>query len=120
MSKAQLIKPTGEITEIQPANRTDFTLQECYELIKCDMIEIVNLIDGRIMLIDEEGKLKNEFQINEKATELFMKDRQSWSEYVSKMKELYGDKFIFVNTGDDELNDKIVGIVIVCPPEMFR
>lgn len=119
MNKAQLINPNGEITEVTPENGTDFSLAECYQLINCEMVEVVELSDGRIMILDEEGKLKDEFEINDKATELFMRDRPTHSEYVSKMKEMYGDNFIDAGMGDSDLNDSIVGTVIVCSPNMF-
>ena len=34
------------------------TLQELYDLIGCDLVELVQLDRGIIMAIDEEGKLK--------------------------------------------------------------
>lgn len=119
MNTAQLIKPSGEITEIKPANGIDFSLEECYTLIGCEMVEVVSLADGRIMILDEEGKLKDEFELNAKATELFMQGRLSHAEYVSKMKKEYGDNFIDAGMGDDVLNDSIVGSVIICSPDKF-
>lgn len=119
MKTAQLIKPNGEVTEIVPENGNDFSLEECYKLLGCEMVEVVELADGRIMVLDEEGKLHDEIEINEKATELFMKDRPTHSEYVAKMKEMYGNNFIDAGMGDNELNDSIVGVVIVCSPDMF-
>lgn len=119
MNTAQLIKPNGEITEITPVNGTDFSLDECYALLECEMVEVVGLSDGRVMILDEEGKLKDEFEINDKATELFMHDRPTHAEFVLKMKELHGDNFIDLGIGDNALNDCIVGTVIVCSPDMF-
>lgn len=119
MKTAQLIKPDGEITEIKPENGNDFSIQECYKLIKCRMVEIVELSDGRIMILDEEGKLKDEFDKNEKATVLFQSGRPTRIEFVRAMKERYGNNFIDAGMGDSELDDMIVGTVIVCTPGMF-
>jgi len=52
---AQLIKTDETITEIEPKNGTDFNLQELYEAIGCDTVEVVYLRDGRLMIVDEEG-----------------------------------------------------------------
>ncbi len=54
---ARLISTDGSERDIAPANGTDFTLEEMYAALGCDMIEIVYLLDDRIMVIDEEGKL---------------------------------------------------------------
>ena len=56
----------------QPANlETGFTLQELYSIVMPDqerqMIEVVYLSNGRLMVIDEEGKL-NGATINHQAT----------------------------------------------------
>ena len=54
---ARLISTDGNERNIEPTNGTDFTLEEMYAALGCDMIEIVYLLDDRIMVIDEEGKL---------------------------------------------------------------
>ena len=66
---ALLIKETGESQFIAPKNGTDFTLEELYALIGCDLIEVVYpLVDnGNIFIIDEEGKLTGK-DINYAAT----------------------------------------------------
>ena len=65
--KAQLIKPNGEIVDIQPDNGKDFKLRELYSLIDCELVEIVYLPNKKIMVVDEEGKLKVNPIYNEKA-----------------------------------------------------
>ena len=119
MRTAQLIKPDGETTEIQPANGNDFSIQECYQLIKCRMVEIVELSDGRIMILDEEGKLKDKIEKNEKATAMFQQGRPTRIEFVRTMMEKYGNNFVDAGMGDDEIDDIIVGTVIMCSPDMF-
>jgi hypothetical protein len=118
MKRAQLIKHSGEITEIFPSNGNDFSLQECYDLIECSMVEIIELSDGRVMILDEEGKLKDDCEENILATEMFNLGRPSHAEYVAIMKKKYGNNFIDASM-DDERNDMVVGTVIVCSPDMF-
>ena len=69
---ATLLKPDGTIIEnVTPANGKDFQLQELYDLVECEMIEIVRRI-GRhssrsVIVIDEEGKLTGK-PLNQNAT----------------------------------------------------
>lgn len=67
---AILIKTDGRRLVVHPENETDFSIQELYRLIDTDMIEVINLQDGWLMIIDEEGKLKPERvnQMNHVAT----------------------------------------------------
>lgn len=57
---ALLIKATGESSSITPKNGTNFTLEELYQLLECDMIEVLYPVydSDCIFIIDEEGKLK--------------------------------------------------------------
>ena len=66
---AILIKTTGETTFVTPKNGKDFTLEELYTLIGCDMIEVVypEWDSDCIFVIDEEGKLNGK-DINYPAT----------------------------------------------------
>lgn len=60
-----------QVKEIQPKDaERGFTLEECYEHIGCDLVEVVNLNDGRIIILDEEGLLKADPVINFIATGL--------------------------------------------------
>lgn len=72
---ATLIKIDGTKKEVFPQNkRKGFSLQETYDLLGCSMVELVGpMDDGRCMLIDEEGKLKQgwERRINAQATHMF-------------------------------------------------
>lgn len=47
----------GRPQEVMPANNTDFKLREVQKLVG-GYVEVVYLRDGRIMLVDEEGLLK--------------------------------------------------------------
>lgn len=70
MSKAKLYKAAGAILEVVPANGTDFQLEELQAMVG-GYIEIVPVLRGKIMVIDEEGKLKGK-PINNAATMMFM------------------------------------------------
>ena len=70
MSKAKLYKADGTILEVVPANGTDFQLDELQAMVD-GYIEIVSAGNGKIMVIDDEGKLKGR-QVNDAATMIFM------------------------------------------------
>jgi len=66
---AYIIKTTGEVIETKPKNGTDFSLEELNEVVG-GYIEVISLHDGRLIVCDEEGKLKGKDR-NHKATEFF-------------------------------------------------
>lgn len=66
---AQIIKTTGEVIEVAPKNGTDFSLEELKTIVD-GWIEIVNLRDGRLLCLDEEGKLKCK-ERNHVATDIY-------------------------------------------------
>lgn len=63
---ATLVKENGDKVEISPANGKMFELEEVQKLVG-GYIEIIRLGKGDLMIIDEEGKLKDK-QINSVAT----------------------------------------------------
>lgn len=68
---ATFIKTTGEEKEVKPRNGKWFGLAELQELVG-GYIEIVAAKDGRLMVINGEGKLKEAPQVNRKATEAYV------------------------------------------------
>lgn len=54
---ALLIKTNGEITEIKPSSGECFTLEELQKAVD-GYIEIINVPGGKVLVVDEEGKLK--------------------------------------------------------------
>jgi hypothetical protein len=66
---AYIIKTAGEVIETKPNNGTDFSLEELNEVVG-GYIEVISLHDGRLIVCDEEGKLKGK-DMNHKATEFF-------------------------------------------------
>ncbi len=69
---AQIIKTDGTKIDVTPQNGRDFQLSELQKVV-CGYIETVNTIDGRLMIVNEEGKLKG-LPINEEATKLIRND----------------------------------------------
>lgn len=67
--QAFIYKTNGEIIPIMPKKSNEFTLEELQQIVD-GHIELVYLSDGRIMIINEEGKL-NGFEYNAEATKLF-------------------------------------------------
>jgi len=54
---ATLILPSGKIRAVTPKNGTVFTADELHTLVD-GYLECIYLPDGRLIWIDEEGKLK--------------------------------------------------------------
>ena len=93
-NKAIFVNTDKESEIINPKNNKDFKYKELTDLIKGNL-EIVNLTGiGKILILDEEGKIKN-LPINEVATTLY--------------------KTNYLNT-----EDIIVGNVIICNPNMVK
>lgn len=57
---AYVLRHDGTERPIEPANGTDFTLEELYAGIGegCDCVTVHGLIDGRIMVVDDDGYSK--------------------------------------------------------------
>ena len=67
-----LINGKGIPEELKPKSMQDgYTLEELYKKLHCDMIEVVYLTDEIIMIIDEEGALKDDREINIYASVMF-------------------------------------------------
>ena len=73
---AKIIKTTGEVIEVAPKNGTDFSLEEMQEIVNHNghhYIEVINLYNGQLMIMNEEGKCDHvNAPINRKATDIFM------------------------------------------------
>lgn len=83
---AQLLRFDESCDEVFPIDaKSGFSLPELYTLIGCEMVEAVYLDDGRIMLIDEEGKLRKGHLVllNEPATELLRRAGGMPGDYIT-------------------------------------
>lgn len=68
---AYVIKTDGTIVEVKPKNGRDFQLKEMYELIGCDCIELVYPNPTQVMVVDEEGWLRDNPIVNKKASAIY-------------------------------------------------
>ena len=69
---ATIIKSNGEKENIEPADGKVFTLEELQEAV--GYIQIVSINEGeyagKLLICDEEGKLKADAQLNEEASRI--------------------------------------------------
>lgn len=70
--QAFIYQANGEIIPVMPKDGKFFTLKELQDIVK-GYIEIVNLQDGRLMIVNEEGKLDG-LNPNPEATKLYSYD----------------------------------------------
>lgn len=47
-----------KVTEINLSKNPNRTLEELYSIIGCDLVEIIQIDTDMVMVVDEEGKLK--------------------------------------------------------------
>ena len=66
---ATIIKTDGTKQNIEPKDGKTFSLKELQEAVG-GYIELVPLNDGKLLVCDEEGKLKANAQINEEASRI--------------------------------------------------
>ncbi len=66
---ALVIRTDGTREEVTPENGRDFKLAQLYQVIGCELVEIIRLDRSTIMVIDEEGKCVGK-PVNRAATAL--------------------------------------------------
>ena len=72
MTQAQLLRSDGSRDDISPMNGKKFEfVGEAYDLIGATIIQICETHDGRLLLVDEEGKLAGK-AVNDAATALYI------------------------------------------------
>jgi hypothetical protein len=81
LSEPQFISASGKTANIYPTLGGTFSLEELQQYVG-GMIEIVALDDGRVMVLNEEGKLLN-LPYNAIATELFNQGGRMWWEPIA-------------------------------------
>ena len=64
------IHADGKVISVKPKDGKHFSLEELYEFTNGGPIEIVGTRDGRLMILNEEGRLTG-LPLNKKATELY-------------------------------------------------
>lgn len=78
---AKLYKTNGEIVEVEPKNGSDFSLEELQSFVD-GYIEIAFLNKERVIVINEEGKIKN-LPYNEKATAEYNNAMRGRNDYIA-------------------------------------
>lgn len=100
---ATLYKLNGEIVEVKP--KKDFfsykELQEYIAIGEEKMVEMVDLPSGKIMIVNENGKLLEPLLINEEATKLWKKEYPI-SEYSNNNDELIVGQALVVDSREIE------------------
>lgn len=71
VKKAWFIGTDGTVRQLTELEGKELSLKAMYPIIGCDIVEHVGLKKGVDMWVDEEGLLKGEFVINQKATLLY-------------------------------------------------
>lgn len=104
------LKTSGEFALVSPKNGESFELGEICNTIGCNFIEVVYLTDDLILIIDEEGKLSNEVEMNVVATAHYLKNSLGFSDEA--IKEVF-----FGKDSDSEPVDFIAGDCIICHTE---
>lgn len=69
-SKAVHIDTNGIVTDITPDNGKAFSLKEMYRYCETNQVEFFYLANNRIVIMDEEGRLKPRRKINWLATKI--------------------------------------------------
>lgn len=109
---ATVIRVDGSTEEVEPANGTDFSLKELQDIVE-GYIETVSLKDGRLMVINEEGRIYD-LPRNEQATRIAelptIAERQAYLESMAAK----GVSVIDATMGEE---DYIAGNVLVCKSE---
>lgn len=77
---AQIIKSNGETKTVEPKNGTDFKLEELQAIVG-GYIQIACLRDDEIMVMDDEGKLK-EKDLNLQASLRYRRDVNPYDSIV--------------------------------------
>lgn len=116
---ATLYRADGTKENIQPANGTDFKIEELYGLIGCDMVEVMSTGDPAMIFIgDEEARCKNDFLINQEATRIF-RESNGIPNTLEGARQYFSE--VMAGMGDNEEEPyTIAGDVIYCPSVMLK
>lgn len=110
---ATILYPDGSQREITPENGTNFILKELQSIVG-GWIELIQCRDGRLMVINENGRLEG-LPYNEQATALI-----NWASEneIGELKAEMRDSLIIA--GDPACEAYIVGTVLVCDDDQVR
>ena len=84
-----------ETSQIEKAEGEFLSLNDMYQIIDCDLVEFIYLKDNQIMIIDEEGKFKNDLNaINISATEIVRKSYENFNDFIAGHAILIDRKYL--------------------------
>jgi Domain of unknown function (DUF3846) len=72
-NQSYILKTTGEKIPVEPRNGNDFSLEELKTAIGGGYVETVPLSNGRMMIVDEDGRRK-QLPLNVEASRLYAAD----------------------------------------------
>lgn len=104
---ASILFPSGGKMEARPANGVCFELAELQSIVE-GHIEVIPTKDGRVMVLNDMGKLIG-LPRNAQAGALVALQTP---ESIAEAKALYGENLIII--GDTSEPDYIAGTVLVC------
>lgn len=94
--RGTIIYPDGKVLYVTPEDGKQFTLDELYKLLDCELVQVLYLDHKKILILDEEGKFKEDQQFNLRATSIAYKFRKI------------------------QITDRIVGKVMFCDEKLFN
>jgi len=84
-----------ETSQVEKKEGEFLLLENMYNILKCERVEFLFLKDNQIMIIDEEGKLKNDLNnINMSATEVVKETFKDFSDFIAGYAILINQKYI--------------------------
>ena len=110
---AFLIKENGQVSPIKPRNGKHFSFEELYEVIGCELVQLVKLDGGYYMIVDESGALKKHRVQNMVATEMYQSCLPSKEKIDERMEEYKKMGFNIITIPGNEEN-LVFGNVVVC------
>ena len=94
----QLLDPHSAAPQaVSPGNGKSFKLAELYQLLDCQLVDVVRVTDELILIIDDEGKFRNPAYLNLLATYV-------WHQHQPAARGV----------------DSIVGRAILCHDKQFK
>jgi hypothetical protein len=80
---ATLIDADGTETRVSPRNaKKGFTLEELYLLLDCATVQMIEVGEGSMMWMDEDGKYRPELRRNNRGTALLQNVGGAPDDYV--------------------------------------
>lgn len=93
MKYGYIIKENGDVEVIRPQNGTDFSLEELQKYVD-GLIDIIDLNNGNIMVVNDEGK--------------FTKQMNPFATFIALTRHAIAPR------------DYVAGDVVLCPSEMVQ